>query len=87
MANTDPSNPDSFPEPNLSVTFRYDGEVDGAAEAQLHVGRLKVEALHGVDGEIECLVGGDGGEAVAEEESSRVECLDVGTLLGDEAME
>ena len=30
LANTDPSDPDDYPEPRFDVTFRYDGEADGA---------------------------------------------------------
>ena len=43
MANTDPSNPDSFPEPNLDVTFRYDGEVDGASKIKVFAYSEKTE--------------------------------------------
>ena len=31
MANTDPSDPDDFPEPTFNATFRYDGEANGAS--------------------------------------------------------
>ena len=35
LANTDPSDPDDYPEPQFDVTFRYDGEVDGSAKLKV----------------------------------------------------
>ena len=49
MANTDPSDPDDYPEPQFDVTFRYDGEANGSSTLKVLSYGEKTQGTHLVE--------------------------------------
>ena len=49
MANTDPADPDDYPEPQFDVTFRYDGEANGASTLKVVSYSEKRQGTHLVE--------------------------------------
>jgi uncharacterized protein (DUF2141 family) len=49
MANTDPVDPDDYPEPQFDVTFRYDGEANGASTLKVVSYSEKRQGTHLVE--------------------------------------